>query len=199
MDNAANTRSRTTAAAVYSKPTRTLAAMTWSICTFLSVNLLLTGSPGEIWTFLPWMLFIAWGIFMLLWRPQLLVRPDGLSIRNLLRDHEIPFSELTSLRVVQSVSFHTTAGRIGSWGAPGASKLGPQRLPGMGGNPAAVSLPPTQAAVESAWDAWERDRAAPSASVAQPGQLGKVETRWNVPTAVVGFLAMVLLVASLLT
>ena len=187
---------------LYSRPTRALAVVAWAICAFLSVNLVLAGTAAQMWQFLPWMLFIAWGLYVLLWRPQLLVRVSGLSVRNLLRDHEIPFSQLTALRVVQSVSFDTTAGRIASWGAPGASKLG-RKLPTSPGTPDIVSEPATATTVQTAWDAWERSQPTPgmvdAGTSSQPGHPETVETSWNVPAAVVGVIAVLLVLASLLT
>lgn len=185
---------------LYSRPTRALAVVAWAICIFLSVNLVLAGTASDMWKFLPWMLFIAWGLYVLLWRPQLVVRPGGLSVRNLLRDHEIPFSQLKALRVVQSVSFDTTAGRIASWGAPGASKLG-RKLPSDTGALDIESEPATKTAVQAAWDAWERSQPSPEMAGAssQPGRPETVETRWNMPAAVVGVISVLLVAASLLT
>ena len=193
---------------VHSTPTRVLAAVAWTFCAFLAVNLLLTGTPASIWGFLPWLLFTAWGIFVLLWRPRLLIRPDGLSIRNILRDHEIPFSQLLSLRVMQTVSFDTTAGRIPSWGAPGAGKLGPKMLTRADGVRTMASLPHTQTVVQTAWDAWEReqspnnkhDGATDSAGIpsSRPGRQQKVTRSWNAPSGVVGVIVLVLAIASVL-
>lgn len=194
---------------LYSRPTRILAAVAGVICFLLTVNLVMTGTLEGIWKFLPWMLLIGWAIFVVLWRPRLQVHPNGFTVHNLLRDHDIPFSELTALRVVQTVSLDTTAGRISSWGAPGAGKLGPRRLAGSASGPLAVGVPGTQATLEAAWDAWERrqqDSAESDAGAAtarpgtsQPGQAGRVETRWNLPVAVVSFLLLLLVAASLLT
>ncbi|ALV44365.1 hypothetical protein MB46_01365 [Arthrobacter alpinus] len=179
---------------VYSTPTRILAVVAVVICGALSVNLVLTGTPSSIWEFLPWLLFVAWGIYVLLWRPCLLIRTDGVFIRNILRDHEIPFSALKAMRVIQNVSFDTTAGRIPSWGAPGAGKLGPKLSAGSGGLPL---LPPTQAAVQSAWDAWERRTESMPLRGHSPEST--VTSSWNLPSGVVGVLLLVLSIASALT
>ena len=72
---------------VYSTPTRVLGAVVLAICAALALNLIMAGTPSSIWHFLPWLLFVAWGMFVLLWRPCLLVRPDGLTVRNILREH----------------------------------------------------------------------------------------------------------------
>lgn len=193
---------------VYSAPTRVLAAVAWAFCAFFAVNLLFTGSPLSIWHFMPWLFFVAWGIFILLWRPQLLIHPEGLSIRNLLRDHEVPFSELTALRVMQTVSFDTSAGRISSWGAPGAGKLGPKMLTGTGGVRTMASLPHTQAMVQAAWDSWEQSHTSlqqydagtsvPDHSGYQPGAQPKVTSKWNVPAAVAGVIVLILAILSTL-
>ena len=193
--------------AIYSTPTRVLGVAAMTLCAFFTLNLLLTGSAASIWQFLPWLLLAGWAFYVLLWRPCLIVAPDGLRVINILRGHTIPFSELTAVRVLQTVSFDTTAGRIPSWGSPGAGRLGPKVGTGADGSRTA-SLPLTQAKVQNAWDAWERDAhqpahdaGAPSADhpASQPGQAGKVESRWNLPAAVVGVLLAVLSLASALT
>ncbi|MBP2411804.1 hypothetical protein JOF48_000603 [Arthrobacter stackebrandtii] len=196
----------TTRRAIYSTPTRVLGVVAMALCAFFTLNLLLTGSAASIWQFLPWLLLAGWAFYVLLWRPCLIVAPDGLRVINILRGHTIPFSELTAMRVLQTVSFDTTGGRIPSWGAPGAGKLGPKISTGTDGSRNA-SVPLTQAAVQNAWDAWERaghhpapDAEAPSADhpASQPGQAGKVESRWNLPAAVAGVLLAVLALVSAL-
>lgn len=176
---------------VHSAPTRVLAAVVLAICAALAVNLVMAGTPDSIWHFLPWLLFVAWGVYVLLWRPRLLVRTDGLTVNNLLRDHDIPFSELAALRVVQSVSFDTTSGRIASWGAPGAGKLGPRRA---GTGPAGLTaLPHTQTVIQNAWDAWERNHG--PLGLDTPDQR-QVRSHWNLPVVVVGFILLVLGITS---
>ncbi|MDO5751976.1 hypothetical protein [Arthrobacter sp.] len=204
---------------VYSTPTRVLAAIAWGFCAFLALNLILTGTPASIWHFLPWLLLTAWGIHVLLWRPRLLIRSDGLAVSNILRDHKIPFGDLIAMRVLQTVSFDTTAGRIASWGAPGSGKLGPKMRTDARGARTAASLPYTQTLIQTAWDAWElsptakgkHDGGAPSPSLSsphvslgaqpgtQPGTQQGVASRWNMPTAVVGVLLAVLTLASMIT
>lgn len=196
------------APAVYSTPTRVLAVVAWAFCGFFTVNLLMTGSPASIWHFLPWLLFAAWGVHVLLWRPRLLISRDGLRVVNILRDHTIPFSELIAVRVIHSVSFDTTAGRITSWGAPGSGKLGPKMRSLPDGSRTIAALPHTHTAVQSAWDAWERAQdqtqydagaSAPATPASQPGAAGKVGSRWNMPAAVAGVLLLVLALLSTLT
>ena len=184
---------------VHSTPTRVLGAAALAFCAFFAVNLLMTGTPASIWRFLPWLLLAGWGIVALLWRPRLLVRANGLSVRNILRDHDIPFSELTALRVMQNVSFDTTAGRIASWGAPGTGKLGPRMRTGPGGTRTLAAPPHTQTAVQTAWDVWERGPASQPGSASQSGSAAGVASSWNAPTAVVGVLLLSLAVASVLT
>lgn len=191
---------------VYSTPTRVLAAVGLAICAALAVNLIMAGTPGSIWHFLPWLLFVAWGMYVLLWRPSLLVRPDGLRVRNILREHTIPFSELISLRVIHTVMLETTAGRISSWGAPGAGKMGP-RFARTG--PANLpSLPHTQTVIQNQWDLWERshslmmhdaETSSQPSPVSKPGHPSKVTSRWNVPVVVVGVLLVTLGVTSTLS
>lgn len=191
---------------VYSTPTRVLGAVVLAICAALALNLIMAGTPSSIWHFLPWLLFVAWGMFVLLWRPCLLVRPDGLTVRNILREHTIPFSELRSLRVIHTLTLDTTAGRITSWGAPGAGKTGPQFA--RTGAAKLPSLPRTQSIIQTQWDVWERNNSlmmhdaetsSQLSTASQPGQLGKVSSRWNVLIVVVGVFLLVLGVISTLS
>ncbi len=159
--------------------TRVLAVAAWAFCAFFALNLVLTGTAGAVWHFLPPLMLVSWAVHLLLWRPRLLVGTGGLTVVNILREHHVPFAALKAVRVGQSVSLDTTAGRIASWGAPGAGRLGPR--PGGGPQPAGRVPGParTQAAIDSAWNAWElaaREKAATS--------LG-VTSRWNVPAVVV--------------
>jgi hypothetical protein len=199
-------------ASLHSTPTRVLSVAAWLFCAFFALNLLMTGTPAGIWHFLPWLLLVAWAFFVLLWRPRLEVRQGGLTVVNLLREHTVPFRALLAVRVTQIVSLDTAAGRIVSWGAPGAGKLGPKMLAGPGGARTMASVPRTRAAVEAAWDAWERaqadgkhlgkhDGGAPSAggSASQPGPEQAVTRRWNVPLAVVGLLLLLLSIAGAVT
>ena len=180
---------------LYSTPTRVLAVVAWAFCALFAVNLLMTGTAASIWHFLPWLLLAAWAVFVLLWRPRLVVHPDGLTVVNILRDHDVPFARLTAVRVTQTVILDTSEGRIPSWGAPGVGKLGPRRLPGgKGSGRADFAVPPTQLGVDAAWDAWEtrNSAGAPAAARDEPA----VTHRWNVPAAVVGLVLAVLAVVS---
>ena len=204
MENTASQPPRTVN--VHSASTRVLAVVAWAFCALLAVNLLLTGTGASIWRFLPWLLLAAWMVHVLLWRPCLLVGPDALVVRNILRDTTIPFSELIAVRVLQTTSFDTTAGRITSWGAPGTGRQHPRpsASPAKTRTPA---LPHTQAAVQSGWDAWaDRNPAAaptarmpagpPAAPGPRPGHPGKVAVRWNRTAVVVGVLVVLLVLAS---
>ncbi|MFQ4147661.1 hypothetical protein AAGW05_03020 [Arthrobacter sp. LAPM80] len=185
-----------------------LGAVALAICTLFAVNLVLTGTASSIRHYLPWLLLVAWALYLLFWRPCLLIRVDGLGVHNILRDHDIPFSELTGVRVLQSVSFDTAAGRIASWGAPGAGKLGPRMHTGPDGARTMGPLPHTQSTVQSAWDAWERRQPIagthdggspiPGNAASQPGPQATVTTRWNAPAAVVGVLLAALAIAGAL-
>ncbi|MGA7206295.1 MAG: PH domain-containing protein [Specibacter sp.] len=176
---------------VYSTPTRGLAVAAWVFCAFFAVNLLLTGTAVSVWHFLPWLLLVAWALYVLLWQPKVALDREGLTVVNILRVHRIPFGALKAVRVTQTVSFDTTAGRIPSWGAPGAGKLGPK---------SGISMPATKTIIEGAWEAWERAGSdAGSPTPAPAGDPDTVTRSWNVPAAVVGLVLAVLAVVSTLS
>ncbi|WP_288026299.1 hypothetical protein [Arthrobacter sp.] len=186
---------------LYSTGTRVLASAAWAFCAFFALNLLLTGTAASVWHFLPSLALAAWAVFLLLWRPRQMVGADGHTEVNILRSHRIPFGALQAVRVAQSVSLDTTAKRIPSWGAPGAGRLGPR----LGGRPGGSNRLPatahTQAAIEAAWNAWERaekdgaakDRAAKdrAAGVASAGDAAQtVATCWDVGNGVVSLVLL---------
>jgi len=167
-----------------------LAVIGWLLCGFFIVNLLLTGTPGVVLQFLPWLLLVAWGLYVLLWRPRLVIRADRLDVANLFRDHVIPFEDLLAVRVLQSVSFDTTAGRIPSWGAPGAGKLGP-RMGSSAASGRVMLVPATQERIERSLQAWETARTDDGGQgAASAGPARGVSSRWNVPIAVVSVLLL---------
>ncbi|RAN70796.1 hypothetical protein B5P43_34720 [Bacillus sp. SRB_336] len=193
---------------LYSTGTRVLASVAWAFCAFFALNLLLTGTAASVWHFLPSLVLAAWAVFLLLWRPRLMVGADGLTVVNILRSHRIPFGALKAVRVAQSVSLDTTSKRIPSWGAPGSGRLGPR----LGGRPGGSNRLPatahTQAAIEAAWNAWEqaekdsaekrdsaeKDRAdgVPSAGDAPQA----VATRWDVGHGVVSLVLLAVVAVS---
>lgn len=187
---------------LYSTGTRVLASAAWAFCAFFALNLLLTGTAASVWHFLPSLALAAWAVFLLLWRPRLMVGADGLTVVNILRSHRIPFGALQAVRVAQSVSLDTTAKRIPSWGAPGVGRLGPR----LGGRPGGSNRLPatahTQAAIEAAWNAWERaekdgaekDSAAGVASAGDAAQT--VATRWDVGNGVVSLVLLAVVAVS---
>ncbi|MGO4384385.1 hypothetical protein [Specibacter sp. RAF43] len=189
-------------AVLYSGFSRLLAVLAWLFCAFFAVNLLLTGTWESIRHFLPWLMLVAWALYVLLWRPCLVVRADGLEVINLLREHRVPFAALTAVQVHQGVTLVTTAGRLASWGAPGAGRPAPMGS-GKGGpsGPRGRARPLSQARIQSAWDAWEAHRDEASADVVPstpPDPRQAVTSRWNRPAVVVTLALAALVAASVL-
>ena len=175
-----------------------LAVLGWLLCGFFIVNLLLTGTPGTILRFLPWLLLVAWGLYVLLWRPRLVINADRLDVANVFRDHVIPFEDLRAVRVLQTVSFDTTAGRIPSWGAPGAGKLGP-RMGSSAASGRVMQIPATRERIERSLQAWETARTDDvGQGAAGAGVPHGVSSRWNVPIVVVSVLLLLWTVATAL-
>lgn len=145
---------------LYSTFTRVLAIAAWCFCALFAFNLVTTGTASLVWHFLPGLLLAAWGVYLLLWRPCLQVFEDRLVVKNILRDHAVPFQALKDINVRQVVSLETTAGRISSWGAPGMGKMGPRigRASGPGAKTVGVTeIPQVQRVVEKAWKSWAEE------------------------------------------
>lgn len=177
---------------LYTPLSRILAVLAWLVCGFFALNLLMTGTVADIWHFLPWLLLVCWLLYLVQWRPRLVIRADSLYVVNMVREHHIPFAALTSLRVGQGVVLQTTAGTIYSWGAPGTGKLGPR----LGTTPRTTGTGQQQGSrdarmhIEAACQAWEQGTDCATQSQRE------VSSRWDLPTAVVSVLLLILAVAA---
>lgn len=159
----------------------------WIVCLLFAVNLVLTGTLDTVLRFLPWLVFAAWVLFLLFWRPCIVVAADRLRVINLIRQHSIPFGAVVSYRVMQTVTIETTAGRIASWGAPGITKLDARaRRRPAAGTTQLPAVPRSQQVLDEAMASWHE---AGGTARGDP-----VRTVWAVPELVVG---AVLLAASL--
>ena len=184
--------------ATSSKPVATLV---WIVC---AVPVVWFGARSD-WEPLgisaPWLLLVAWTVYILLWRPRLLIRPDGLTVVNGLRTHWIPFSAMEDVNVAHSVSIRAGGRKIISWGAPmprGAMSAGREVFagskfqtitPGNDRLRAASTVDPSLDRIARAWGKAQ--------AVQTPGGSGAVETRWNVLTVATGTVVVIAVVCSL--
>ena len=97
---------------------RPIALMAWAGCAVPVTWFVATADWEALGTFTPWVLLVAWTVYIVLWAPRLVIRPDGLTVVNGLRTHWIPFSVMEDVNVGHSISIRADGRKIVSWGAP---------------------------------------------------------------------------------
>lgn len=91
----------------------------------------------------PWAALVLWLMYLVLVRPALIVEPGVLRIRNLLREHVIPWDDIDAYTTRLQLTVILNDGRkISAWGAPPSSVGRPR--PQLGKRDE-HSLPPARA------------------------------------------------------
>lgn len=129
----------------------------WAAIGYLSVDLLLRGTPGVIASYLPGLALAAWLTGIVLFAPRLEVGPDALTSHEILRTYRLPYERVVDIRVGGTVTIDYTdaAGRsrrLRPWNAPGVVRLGrtPTRRP-------ATAAPGAASVLVQAWAGYRHD------------------------------------------
>lgn len=96
----------------------------WAFLALLLVDAIVRGSWNTVGAFLPHLALVGWLVFVLLWRPAVIVGSDHVVIREILRTTTVPFSNITDIRLSTVVSIMATAPNGATrtyrpWNAPG--------------------------------------------------------------------------------
>lgn len=96
----------------------------WAFLALLLIDAIVRGSWDTVGTFLPPLALVGWLIFILLWRPAVIVGPQQVVIREILRTTTVPFSNITDIRLSTVVSIMAIAPNgaprtYRPWNAPG--------------------------------------------------------------------------------
>jgi hypothetical protein len=86
---------------------------------YFTADAVLRGAWGFAVAALPWQLLGLWVVYLVLVRPCVIVTPDALTIVNVGRVHDLPWSAITE--IVSGYQLSAVLGdgrRITSWGAP---------------------------------------------------------------------------------
>ena len=177
---------------------RPIALLVWAGCATLVVWFVARSDWEPLGISVPWLLLVAWTVYIVLWLPRLILQPDGLTVVNGLRTHRIPFNVVEDVNVGHSVSISADGRKIVSWGAPmprGAMAAGREVFAGSKfqtitpGNDRLRAAPAVDPARDRIVKALERARVAQ-----KPGASGAVETRWHTLTVAFGVLVVLTVV-----
>lgn len=111
-----------------------LSVIVWAVCALLSVQAVLAAGWQGV-AALPLPLLVSVGVWMLLWSPRVLVRRDGIDLRNVLHSYWFPFDAIEDVRVGPMVRIIARGPdrepmSVAAWNAPGGAKIGSGRPTG---------------------------------------------------------------------
>ena len=184
------------------------AAIGWALVTaaWCAIAVHDGGAPG-LARQAPGIVLAATGVYAVLVRPAVEVSPTGVTLRNVVRDVEVPWAALAEVRTRYALTLVTTDGRhFAAWAAPAPGRhtdagLTRREVGAIGGDPDG-DLPPASASTAApsgavaAWVRHEWDRAIDLPGAAGPG--APVRTRLAVGVVVVLGVAAALVAATAL-
>lgn len=96
----------------------------WAFLALLLIDAIVRGSWDTVGTFLPRLTLVGWIVFILLWRPAVIVGSEQVVIREILRTTTVPFAKITDIRLSTVVSItaiapNGTTRTYRPWNAPG--------------------------------------------------------------------------------
>ncbi|MDN5660243.1 MAG: hypothetical protein L0G72_05715, partial [Brevibacterium aurantiacum] len=96
----------------------------WAFLALLLIDAIVRGSWDTVGTFLPPLALVGWLVFILLWRPAVIVGSEQVVIREILRTTTVPFANITDIRLSTIVSIMAIAPNGAErtyrpWNAPG--------------------------------------------------------------------------------
>ncbi|MFT4214091.1 MAG: PH domain-containing protein [Microbacterium sp.] len=156
----------------------------WAIAALGSVGAISDGlSPAIACAFVT----AGWFVWLLFWRPSVVIDGDGIRLRNILRDVTIPFSAVESVTTQFALTVTASGRAYRSWAVPAPSSMNPKRLRAA----RAADITPAEAAARLI-----RRGAVPATETAT----GTVTQRWQpVPCAISVALLLACVVLTLTT
>ncbi|KQM15580.1 hypothetical protein ASF83_06400 [Plantibacter sp. Leaf171] len=130
VNDATNARNRTT---LRSTSGYWILGVTALLMVFFIIDAVGRGAWGFALLALPWELLVVWLVYLVLVRPCIVIEPERLTIVNVGRLHEIPWSRLEEATSRYQLTVLLRDGRkITSWGAPSAGLDRPSLTGGRG-------------------------------------------------------------------
>lgn len=100
-----------------------LAVAMWLVCLVCEVALLTSYGVGRAAQWTAPIALVAYGCWLLFWRPAVIVEPFGVGLRNVLRTHQVSWPAIQRIDTKYALTLHTTAGRYVAWAAPAPSRF----------------------------------------------------------------------------
>lgn len=144
--------------------------------------------------FLPALLLGAWLVYLLLWRPAIIVDKDDVKVREILRTTTIPYSQISDVRLSSIVAIIATGPRgtqviYRPWNAPGKPRRKVDSGLQGGKRPESLDTHPSIALLRT----WEKRssemRSTPSVATT---------TRWNTGALAVTAILIIVVIIGML-
>lgn len=176
----------------------------WAFLALLLIDAIVRGSWDTVAAFFPPLALVGWLVFILLWRPAVIVGSDHVVIREILRTTTVPFANITDIRLstvvsIMAIAPNGAARTYRPWNAPGMPRrkidsglTGGTRPESIGNHPAVELL--------RRWEKCSRDAntVTGDGGSAAPGSTGAESTTtvWNVSVLGVSLVLILLIVFS---
>jgi hypothetical protein len=97
---------------------KVLCVCVWVIMAVTAVSLIATLDVERILRYSPGLLLIAFGAWLLFWRPAVKVEPYGVELINLLRTRSISWPAIQRIDTKYALTLFTSGGKFTAWAAP---------------------------------------------------------------------------------
>ena len=112
---------------LYSRSGRGFAVIGWLFCLGVPITLLVDGHYLGLLRYGGIVLLAALLVWMMFWSPNVTIAPSGVTVRNLIRSHEISWPAIQLVDTKYALTLTTAAGKIVAWSAPAPGRLGTVR------------------------------------------------------------------------
>ncbi|GAA4158568.1 hypothetical protein GCM10022286_11610 [Gryllotalpicola daejeonensis] len=109
-----------------------LTVLVWCVCAAALVTMIVTGRWGDLARYGVLALLVAYVVWLLFWSPSVTISLAGVSVRNLLRVHEVSWPAIQNVDTKYALTLFTPKGKIVAWGAPAPSRYATMRATGVG-------------------------------------------------------------------
>lgn len=176
------TMASTSARLVYRSVLMRVLAVCYALFSGWWLVTLIGSHPRDAAATAAWLLAIGYVLYAVLWRPAVVIEPEGVTLVNVVRDVRVPWAALEAVETRYALTLHAAGNRYASWAAaaPGRGSTG------VGVDRSSRDLRSDSGAaafmVEQGWAGWrERPGALRDAEPPVP----VVDVRWSIPVVTV--------------
>jgi hypothetical protein len=104
-----------------------LTVLVWCVCAAALVTMVVTGRWADLGRYGVLAVLVAYVMWLLFWSPSVTIALSGVSVRNLLRVHEVSWPAIQNVDTKYALTLTTPSGKIAAWAAPAPSRYASMR------------------------------------------------------------------------